>query len=376
MNFSIGSITLREITLPLKEPFRISSGVVDVRRILLVEMTDTDGVSVWSECVAGEQPNYSPETIATSWLAIKEWVAPRVVGREFQRPNDVSAVLSHDFRGHNMAKAAVEMGSWALAAERGGQCLSQALGGTRTQIESGISLGIRSDPDTLISKAREALDVGYHKIKLKIRPGADIEYVTAVREELGRDAPLMVDANSAYTPADFDRLRELDRLGLIMIEQPLAWDDLIQHARLQEIMDTPICLDESITGVGRVEEMLALGSGKIVNIKAGRVGGLAEAKAIHDLCLSNSMPVWCGGMLESGIGRAYNVALASLPNFSIPGDLSPSSRYWERDIVTPEWQIDSEGMMTVPRDRPGIGVTVELDRIDDLTVRAETVSAS
>ncbi len=376
MSFSIGSITLREITLPLKEPFRISSGVVDVRRILLVEMTDADGVSVWSECVAGEQPNYSPETIATSWLAIKEWVAPRVVGREFQKPLDVSAALSHDFRGHNMAKAAVEMGSWALAAERGKQSLSEALGGTRSQIKSGISIGIQPDPDTLVSKARNALESGYHKIKLKIRPGADVEYVTAVREELGRDAPLMVDANNAYMPADFDHLRKLDRLGLIMIEQPLAWDDLIQHARLQEIMDTPICLDESITGVGRVEEMLALRSGRIVNIKSGRVGGLSEAKAIHDLCLSNDVPVWCGGMLESGIGRAYNVALASLPNFSIPGDVSPSSRYWERDIVTPEWQIDSEGMMTVPRDRPGIGVTVELDRIDDLTVRAETVSAA
>ncbi|MFQ5703598.1 MAG: o-succinylbenzoate synthase [Gemmatimonadales bacterium] len=375
MSINIRSIRLREITLPLKEPFKISSGEVTVRRILLVEMTDADGVSAWSECVAGEFPNYSPETIATAWHAIREWVIPRALGRDLDHPDAVSAVLSENFRGHNMAKAAIEMGVWTLHAERLGESLAATLGSTRNNVPCGISIGIQQDPATLVEKAQQALATGYLKLKLKIRPGADIDYVSAVREALGPAAPLMVDANNAYVPDDFDHLKKLDALDLIMIEQPLAWDDLLHHARLQQVMKTPICLDESITGVGKVEEMLALGSGRIVNIKAGRVGGLREAKAIHDLCALNGIPVWCGGMLESGIGRAYNVALASLPNFSIPGDISPSSRYWLRDIVTPEWRIGADGMMTVPRAKPGIGVTVDVDTIDDLTVRTEVVSA-
>ncbi len=376
MAFTLEQISLREIRLPLKEPFRISSGTTDVRRILLVQLTDAEGATAWAECVAADQPNYFPETIATAWLAISEWIAPRVLGHGFAEPREVHEALELDFRGHNMAKAAIEMGTWALAAERRGTSLSKSLGGTRDEIATGISLGIQPDPETLIAKASDALATGYRKIKLKIEPGADLEYVAAVRDALGTDAPLMVDANNAYTVDDFDRLARLDDFDLIMIEQPLAWDDLVRHAALQKRLKTPLCLDESITNLARAQDMVALGSGRIINVKPGRVGGLTQSKAIHDFCAQHAVPVWCGGMLESGIGRAYNVALASLPHFSIPGDISPSARYWDRDIVTPEWTMDAEGMVAVPRDRPGIGVTVDIDRVDDITVRSQTLSTS
>ena len=365
-------ISLREIHLPLKENFRISSGATSVRRILLLKLTDADGVSVWAECVAGERPNYSPETVDTAWLAITGWLAPRVLGRRFPAPEEVADGLERGVRGHRMAKAAVEMGVWALAAERAGMSLARMIGGTRDHIAVGISLGIQADADVLVEKASTALRDGYRKIKCKIEPGADIEYMAAVRDALGPAAPLMADANSAYTLADAEHLARLDELDLLMIEQPLASDDLVRHAELQRRLRTPICLDESITGLERAEDMLALGSGRIINIKPGRVGGLTPAKAIHDLCAGRNVPVWCGGMLESGIGRAYNVALASLPNFTIPGDVSPSARYWERDIVTPEWAMD-KGLMAVPRDRPGLGVVVDVDRVDDLTVRERTL---
>ncbi|MFL5580178.1 MAG: o-succinylbenzoate synthase, partial [Gemmatimonadaceae bacterium] len=224
-------------------------------------------------------------------------------------------------------------------------------------------------PALLVERARAAVAEGYRKIKVKIRPGQDVEYVRAVREALGDGVGLMADANSAYTLGDAARLAELDPLGLIMLEQPLGDDDLVQHAALQRRLSTPICLDESITGADRAADMIALDSGRIVNVKPGRVGGFAQSIAIHDLCARSGVPVWCGGMLESGVGRAHNVALASLPNFTKPGDVSPSARYWERDVVTPEWTMDAEGWVRVPLDRPGIGVTVDRDRVDDLTVR-------
>ncbi|MBI2071912.1 MAG: o-succinylbenzoate synthase, partial [Gemmatimonadetes bacterium] len=331
MSLALRQIALREIALQLKEPFRISSGVVSHRRILLVELTDADGAQVWAECVAGEKPNYSPETVETAWLAIRHWVAPRVLGRRFEGPEQVFPALEQDFRGHRMAKAAVEMGMWALAATHAGKSLSRFLGGTRDEIATGISLGIQESPAALVEKARAASAQGYRKIKLKIKPGVDIAFVGAVREALGPEAPLMADANNAYTLAEADALVALDRFGLVMIEQPLAWDDVVKHAQLQKRLKTPICLDESITGLDQAEGMVALGSGRIINIKPGRVGGFAASKAIHDFCAQHQVPVWCGGMLESGVGRSYNVALASLPNFVLPGDLSPSGRYWERD---------------------------------------------
>ncbi|HEX9108263.1 MAG TPA: o-succinylbenzoate synthase, partial [Longimicrobiales bacterium] len=313
-------IQLRQIHLPLREPFRISSGVLTARVITLLELSDADGVVAWSECVAEELPNYSPDTAETSWLAIREWLAPRVLGRSFESPEDVWPVLDADIRGHRMAKAAIEMGVCALAAERAGVPLSRLLGGTRERIEVGISLGIQKTPQALVERAGKALGQGYRKIKLKIKPGADIEYIGAVREALGPTAPLMVDANNAYTLADAEHLAELDAFDLVMIEQPLEHEDLVRHAELQRRLQTPLCLDESITSLNRAVDMITLGSGRIINIKPGRVGGFLVSKQIHDVCAAHDIPVWCGGMLESGVGRAHNVALASLPNFRIPGD--------------------------------------------------------
>jgi O-succinylbenzoate synthase len=370
----IKEIALHEIRLPLKEPFRISSGLCTERRIMLLRVRDADGVEVWSECVAGEKPNYASETIDVAWLVISEYVAPRVFGAEFEQAAHVHPALEYNFRGHNMAKAAIEMASWALIAQRDGMPLARLLGGTKTEIPTGISIGIQASPEVLVERVGRALADGYRKIKLKIEPGHDIDFITAVRDAYP-DAPLMADANNAYSLADAHHLKQLDALKLVMIEQPLAHDDIVRHAELQRMLDTPICLDESITSVDRAEDMITLKSGRIVNIKPGRVGGLQQARAIHDLCAKHGIPVWCGGMLESGIGRAYNVALASLPNFKIPGDLSPSSRYWERDVVTPEWTMSADGIMQVPLDKAGIGVTVDVNRIDDLTVRSQTLRA-
>ena len=368
-------LVLREIRLALKEPFRISSGVCTERRIFLLELVDADGVTTWAECVAGEQPNYSPETIDTAWFAMREWLAPRLLGRSFDGPEVIHGVLEQNVRGHNMAKAALEMGMWALAATKENVSLSHRLGGSQDRIPTGISLGIQASPEALVQRARAAFAQGYRKIKLKIQPGQDVEYVRAVRQALGADVHLMADANSAYTLRDVDHLAELDAFGLIMIEQPLGRDDVVRHATLQRRLKTPLCLDESITDLDRAEDMIALGSGRIINIKPGRVGGFTVSKAIHDLCQRSSVPVWCGGMLESGVGRAHNVALASLPNFSLPGDLSPSARYWERDLVTPEWTMDEDGLVRVPRDRAGIGVTVDVGRVEDMTVKREVLES-
>jgi O-succinylbenzoate synthase len=370
----VTQITLREIRLALKEPFRISSGEIRDRRILLLELTDVSGATAWSECVAGEAPNYSPETIDTAWPTIATHVAPRVLGRPFGHPGEIHAELEKDFRGHQMAKAGVEMGCWGLAATMAGEPLGRFIGGTRGEIAVGISLGIQQSPDALVAKARAAHAEGYRKIKIKIEPGHDVEWVRAVRDALGPDAHLMADANNAYTLDDADTLAGFDPLGLVMIEQPLAWDDLVRHAELQKRLKTPVCLDESITSLDRAQDMVTLGSGRIINIKPGRVGGFSSAIAIHDFCQERGIPVWCGGMFESGVGRAYNVALASLPNFTIPGDVSPSARYWAADIVKPEWTM-RDGMMRVPLDAPGIGVTVDAARVKSLTVREETLRA-
>ena len=374
MALRLTQITLREIRLTLREPFQISSGLTTDRRILLLELEDGDGHSAWSVCVAGERPHFSAETIDTAWLAVKEWIAPRVLGQGVAHPSGLDERLRSGIRGHHMARAAVEMGWWALWATRERISLARLLGGTRDAVATGISIGIQDTPDALVQTAQAALAAGYRKVKIKIRPGADIEHIAAAREALGPDAPLMADANCAYTLRHSDHLADLDPFQLMMIEQPLAYADLRRHAQLQDVIATPICLDESITSVERAEDMLALGSGRIINIKAGRVGGFAQAKAIHDLCRRSAVPVWCGGMLESGVGRAYNVALASLPHFTLPGDVSPSRRYWSQDIITPEWTMDAQGMVAVPVNRPGIGVEVDCDRVDNLTVRSETVA--
>lgn len=368
-------VRLREIRLPLREPFRISSGVAHERRICLLELEDADGVTAWSECVAGSRPNYTSETIDIAWCSLVEWLIPRVLGQSFDDPERAFPALHRDLRGHYMAKAALEMGIWNLEARRQGVPLAELIGGDRKKVPTGISLGIESEIDVLVRKAREAVRDGYRKIKLKIEPGADLEVVAAVREALAPDTELAVDGNAAYSSEDLSHLARLDDRSLLMIEQPLGAGDLVRHAALQEKIRTPICLDETVTGPDRAQDMITLDSGRIVNIKPGRVGGYARSIAIHDLCARQDVPVWCGGMLETGIGRAYNVALASLPNFQLPGDLSPSRRYWEEDVVSPEWTMDGDGMVEVPRTDPGLGVTVDRDRIENLTVRTVAVEA-
>ena len=386
----IDRITLREIRLPLVEPFRTASGVVAERRILLLELTDGDGTTTWSECVAESLPSYSPDTVDTCWLAISEWFGPRVLGRAFASPTQVDPVLAQDVRGHRMARAAVEMGAWALAALRHGQSLAAQLVEAsavarerpvvaRAHVETGIALGMTASPDELVERSREALAAGYRRVKLKIEPGHDVAYVGAVRAALGSSVALSADANGTYTLDDDGHrraLEALDAFGLTMIEQPLVAGDLLRHAALQRRLTTRLCLDESISDLRDTEDMLTLGSGRVVNLKSGRVGGLREALAIHDLCARAGVPVWCGGMLECGIGRAYNVALASLPGFTEPGDLSPSARYWTRDVVSPEWTMDERGRVRVPLDRPGLGIDVDTGRVDDLTVRSATLRAS
>jgi o-succinylbenzoate synthase len=371
----VESITFREIRLPLLEPFRISSGMVSERRILLAEISDGDGTRAWSECVAGELPNYSAETVDTAWLALNEWFAPRLLGVPLSTPAAADSLLRQDVQGHRMARATLEMGVWALFAQRDSVSLAALLGGTRDTVEVGISLGIQASPAALLDRAQRAVADGYRRIKLKISPGADLEYVAAVRQGLGDEAPLMVDANNAYTLDDAPHLARLDTFNLMMIEQPLDSEDLVAHAALQKRITTPLCLDESITSPARARDMIQLGSGRIINIKPGRVGGLTAAMAIHDDCSRHGVPVWCGGMLESGIGRAFNVALASLPNFSIPGDISPSARYWHRDVVSPAWTMDETGLMQVPRQHAGIGVAIDEAFIDHLTVRTHTLRA-
>ncbi len=366
-------LTLREIRLPLKEPFQISSGTMTARRIVLVELEDASGATSWGECVADDAPNYLPDIVDSCWPILTRWVAPRILGQRFEAPGDVHAALERDFRGHNMAKAAVEMGMWGVEAERLGMPLARLIGGTRERVDVGISLGIQASPEALVEKVRGALAQGYRKVKIKIGRGRDVAFVRAARQAFP-DAPLMADANNAYTLDDIDTFVAMDDLGLMMFEQPLAWDDIVRHAELQRALKTPVCLDESITSLERAQDMVTLGSGRVINIKPGRVGGFTQSIAIHDFCESNGIPVWCGGMLESGIGRAYNIAIASLPNFRKPGDISPSARYWARDIVTPEWTMDPDGTTRVPLDRPGLGVTVDRDRIDDLTVRTEVLS--
>lgn len=384
----LARISLREIRLPLREPFETSTGVVEQRRVILLELADTDGTSAWSECVAQELPDYSPDTVDTCWLALSEWIIPVVLASSFDSPRDAHALLEPRIRGHRMARAAVEMGIWAVAASQNKTSLAALLASEsanardlnaapRPFVETGVALGMQASPDALVQRALAARAEGYRRIKMKITPTRDTKYLRSVREAIGDGVALTVDANGSYSLQNrkhVSALEELDTLGLRMIEQPLAHDDLVHHADLQRLLSTPICLDESISGDASTEEMLALGSARIVNLKPGRVGGFQQSLAIHDRCADAGVPVWCGGMLESGIGRAYNVALASLPNFTEPGDLSPSARYWKRDIVTPPWTMDSQGRVEVPLEKTGIGVEVDTAFVDELTVRSKTLS--
>jgi O-succinylbenzoate synthase len=361
----IRRVELREVHLRLRERFEISTGGWDERRILLLRMESEDG-EAWSECVAAEAPNYSYETPETAWHILTDFALPAILGSDFSSPGAVLDPVSW-IRGHPMALATIEMGAWALESGRRGVSLSRLLGGDLDAVPVGVSVGLKPSDDDLLREVEGRLEEGYRKIKLKIKPGRDVDMLRLVRDRFP-DAPLMADANSSYTLKDVSRLQELDDLALMMLEQPLAFDDLREHAQLQRRLSTPICLDESVCSPGDARLALELGSGRIINIKPGRVGGFAPSREIHDLCEARGVPVWCGGMLEAGVGRAYNLALASLSNFTLPGDISESRRYWEEDLVEPEFVMD-QGMMPVPQG-PGIGVTLRMDRVDGLTKRS------
>jgi O-succinylbenzoate synthase len=375
---------LREIRLPLIEPFETSAGVTTEKRVLLLEMTHADGSVAWSECAAEALPTYSPDTVDTCWFALVEWVLPVVLRHEFEWASDVDVYFERRIRGHRMARATVEMGMWSIAALRLEVPLATLLArhagaSPRATVATGIAIGMQADPAALSARVAEAAREGYCRARIKIGPGRDVAFVSAVRDAAGQEFALAVDANCSYSlddPSHLAALRELDTLGLAMIEQPLAHGDLVRHAELQRDMKTRICLDESLDSDTSAEAMLAIGSARMANLKPGRVGGFSEAIAIHNRCAAAGVPVFCGGMLETGIGRAYNVALASLPYFTEPGDLSPSSRYWVRDVVTSPWTMDAEGAVKVPLDKPGIGVDVDVGLIDDLTVRRVSLSRS
>ena len=369
----IESIELREVRLPLVHFFETSFGRTTERRIVLARMTDTDGAEGWGECTAGEGPFYSDEWTATCWATLHEFLAPMVLGKTFETAADVFAAMK-PVRGHRMAKATIENACWDLEARKLGVPLWRHLGGTRNEISCGVSIGIQNTPEILLEKIRKEVDAGYQRIKIKIKPGWDVKIVERVRKEFP-EIPLMGDANSAYTRADVPLFQELDRFNLMMLEQPLAHNDIFDHAELQRQIQTPICLDESIRSADIAVHAIELGSCKIINVKLGRVGGHSEAKRLEQVARERDIPVWCGGMLESGIGRAHNIAMSTLAGFSLPGDVSASARYWEEDVIEPAVTVSPRGTITPP-DAPGIGFKVNLPRLDALTLRKETIRSS
>ncbi|HEX3748347.1 MAG TPA: o-succinylbenzoate synthase [Bryobacteraceae bacterium] len=366
----IDRVTLREIAMPLVHFFETSFSRTTERHMILVEVHG-DGLSGWGEVTAGENPFYNEEWTGSVWPILRDYAIPRVLGQELASAADVNPLTAH-IRGHNMARGGLETAIWDLEARQKNIPLWQAIGGgARHEIPCGVSIGIQDSVPQLLEKIEKELAAGYQRIKMKIKPGHDVDSVRQVRERFPA-IKLMVDANSAYTLADIDHLRKLDDFYLMMIEQPLAHDDIIDHAQLQAKLQTPICLDECIRTAHHAEQAIQMRACGIVNIKLGRVGGFAEAKRVHDVAQAASIPVWCGGMLEAGIGRAHNIALATLPNFVLPGDVSASKRYWKRDIIVPEVETTSHGTIAV-RDEPGFGYALDLDYIRSLTLREETI---
>lgn len=367
----IDLLELRLVRLPLVRFFETSFGRVVDRQFLLVRAV-SDGITGWGEGVADEHPFYSSETTASSWDIVERYVGPWLLGVEFAHPRDVFGRLAL-VRGHQMAKAAVEMAAWDLYAKQQQRPLWQVLGGTGDPVPSGVSVGIQDSVDQLLDRIEEERAAGYRRVKIKIKPGWDVEVVDAVRRRFA-DLPLMVDANAAYGPLDTPRLRALDGQRLMMIEQPFDYDDIHEHARLQAGLSTPICLDESIGSVGRAAEALAAGACRVINIKPGRLGGHAESLRVHDVCAAGGVPVWHGGMLESGIGRAHNLHLSTLPNFRLPGDVAASRRYYQPDLIDPPIELGADGTIPVPGGA-GIGVTVVEDRVAHATERVLTLHA-
>ncbi|HEU4869593.1 MAG TPA: o-succinylbenzoate synthase [Pyrinomonadaceae bacterium] len=366
----IESIELREIRLPLVHFFETSFGRTTERRIVLARVVDADGAEGWGECTAGEGPFYSYESTETAWATLTEFLAPMVIGQKIESAAHMFASMKL-VRGHRMAKATIETACWDLEAKRAGVPLWKHLGGVRSEIACGVSIGIQDTPEILLEKIRKEVDAGYQRIKIKIKPGWDLKIIERVREEFP-DIRLMGDANSAYKLADVPLFQQLDHFNLMMLEQPLAHDDIFDHATLQRQIQTPVCLDESIQSAEDATHAISLGSCKIINVKLGRVGGHSEAKRIEYVTCDNEIPIWCGGMLESGIGRAHNIAMSTLANFTLPGDVSASARYWEEDIIDPPVLVSRRGTITPP-DSPGIGFAVNLPRIEALTVRKEII---
>ena len=369
----IASIELREIRLPLVHFFETSFGRTTERRIMLARVRDGEGGEGWGECTAGEGPFYSEEWIEGAWVVSCAYLAPMVVGREVESASEVFALMKA-VRGNRMAKAAIETACWDLETRRAGVPLWRLLGGVRDEIACGVSIGIQDSVEALIDKIGREVSAGYQRIKIKIKPGWDAGVVERVRATFP-NILLSVDANSAYTLADAPLFRSLDKFDVMMAEQPLAFDDVFDHAELQRQIETPICLDESIRSAEDARKAAALGACRIVNVKLGRVGGHAEARRVEQVCREAGVPVWCGGMLESGVGRAHNIAMSTLAGFTLPGDVSASARYWEEEVIEPPVIVSPRGTIAVS-ERPGIGFDIRYERIEHLTVRRESFSAS
>ncbi len=365
----IEAITLREIHMPLVHFFETSFGRTYSRRILLVTV-HCEGVDGWGECVAGEDPFYSSEWIESAWPTLTKYLIPALLGKQIDSARDCPALYAK-VRAHRMAKAALENALWDAEAAQKQQPLWKLLGGTRSQIPCGVSIGIQDSVEQLLEKIQTELAAGYRRIKIKVKPGWDVNVLERIRSRWS-DITLSCDANSAYTLDQVEHLRNFDQFNLLMIEQPLWNDDIYYHARLQKELRTSICLDESIVNARSAAFAVETGACRIINIKVGRVGGFSEALKIHDVCAAYKIPVWCGGMLETGIGRAHNIALSTKENFSLPGDVSASKRYWKEDIVDPEVQVSAQGIIAIS-DRAGTGYQVKPDLIEKLTVRKETL---
>jgi len=364
----IEQIELRYVQLPLRHHFETSFGR-SFRRDTIVVRVWADGVEGWGESPVEDGPWYSSETVETAWHVQRDFLIPMLLSQGIETAAGVFDRLAL-VRGHQMAKTGLEEALWDVEARQKGLPVAQLLGGTRQRIESGVSIGIEDTLEELLERVEGFLAQGYRRVKIKIKPGWDVEVVRAVRRAFP-EVPLMVDANGAYRLADAEHLARLDEFDLTMIEQPLAHDDLYEHSLLQRQLRTPICLDESIYTPAQARAALELGSCRIINIKPGRVGGLAQARRIHDLCLERGVPVWCGGLLEVGIGRAHNVAIASLPGYTLPGDVSASDRYFERDVIAPPFALNPDGTITVPTGL-GLGVEVDLEFLEHVTVRRES----
>ena len=367
----IESLTLREIQMPLVNFFETSFGRVYSRRILLISVV-ADGVKGWGESVAGEDPFYSAEWIESAWAIIKHHLAPALLKSNPSSGRDVPQLLAR-VRGNRMAKAAIENAIWDVEARQKQQPLWKLLGGTRREIPCGVSIGIQDSIEQLLDKIETELAAGYRRIKIKVKPGWDLNVLDRVRSRWP-DIVLSVDANSAYTLDEVEHLRKFDAYKLLMIEQPLWNDEIYLHSRLQKAIQTAICLDESIRQARDADFALEIDACRIINIKVGRVGGFTEAKRVHDVAQRHEVPVWCGGMLESGIGRSHNIALSTLENFRLPGDVSASKRYWKEDIIEPEVEVNIDGMIAIS-DASGTGYHVREDLIKKLTVKEETFTS-